>query len=613
MILFLLLQADLAELLDGVDKVGSPGVPGTIAVWGEKAFPVVVDKNRRPIVAAARWGAGRIVAFAHDGYLKDPASKKLLDNALRWCGKDARLVTRAEDGLAEWIRNGGGVVAAQTGWGWQQIAGGLDMRENPLNRLLRPAGIGWTDQYSDTPGLARPDPLCHGMRALDALLAGSKADLASRSATDMVRLLPPDDPAIRKIDALQRAIVPSEKKPLTDPLDRFLLAYQIDAHPDRAHPAAESFPGPVTGKETSRLLRIETSIPGWHSTGLYAAPGKPISVEYPEIADSLRIRIGCHSDRLYHHDKWSRAPEIDREAPIAARISAAFGGLVYVVVPKGCKLGNIPIRISGAVEAPYFVLGETKPDEWKTIRRHGTPWGELATSKVILTVPSAELRKLENPEPLLRFWDRVLDAAADLAQIPRDRSPPQRYVADVQISLGYMHSGYPIMTHLDAAPRMTSLETMKKGDWGLFHELGHNHQADAWTFESTGEVTNNLWTLYILETVCGTRETHEALVERRKNLDVRKWRDDPFVALVMYVQLREAFGWDAFKKVFAGYREGPQPGSDDEKRDEWMVRFSRAIGKNLGPFFEAWGVPTSKKARDSIKDLPRWMPDGFPK
>ena len=83
----------------------------------------------------------------------------------------------------------------------------------------------------------------------------------------------------------------------------------------------------------------------------------------------------------------------------------------------------------------------------------------------------------------------------------------------------------------------------------------------------------------------------------------------------MYHQLQEAFGWDAYKKIFAEYRELPRdqrPKGDDEKRDEWMVRFSHVVGKNLGPFFEAWGIPTSSEARKSIAGLPPWMPKGFP-
>ena len=75
--------------------------------------------------------------------------------------------------------------------------------------------------------------------------------------------------------------------------------------------------------------------------------------------------------------------------------------------------------------------------------------------------------------------------------------------------------------------------------------------------------------------------------------------------------VQKAFGWETYKKVLAGYNDpanGAQPANDGEKRDQWMVRFSRQVGKNLGPFFEAWGVPTSEAARASIKDLPSWMP-----
>jgi hypothetical protein len=43
-----------------------------------------------------------------------------------------------------------------------------------------------------------------------------------------------------------------------------------------------------------------------------------------------------------------------------------------------------------------------------------------------------------------------------------------------------------------------------------------------------------------------------------------------------------------------------------------MVRFSRAVGRNLGPFFQAWDIPTSEQARKSIANLPVWMPDNFP-
>ena len=149
--------------------------------------------------------------------------------------------------------------------------------------------------------------------------------------------------------------------------------------------------------------------------------------------------------------------------------------------------------------------------------------------------------------------------------------------------------------------------------------MGHNHQNRDWTFDGTVEVTVNLFSLYIQETVCGIKTTED----RRIGLEARAARiqeflktreKKPFVYLVMYVQMKEAFGWDAFKSVFAEYRalaENERPKTDDEKRDQWLVRFSKTVGRDLGPFFESWEVPTSEAARRSIGDLPVWAPEGL--
>jgi len=66
--------------------------------------------------------------------------------------------------------------------------------------------------------------------------------------------------------------------------------------------------------------------------------------------------------------------------------------------------------------------------------------------------------------------------------------------------------------------------------------------------------------------------------------------------------------------VFAEYArltDAKRPKSDDEKRDQWLVRLSHHAGKNLEPFFKAWGVPTSEGARAAVSRLPDCMPNGF--
>ena len=100
------------------------------------------------------------------------------------------------------------------------------------------------------------------------------------------------------------------------------------------------------------------------------------------------------------------------------------------------------------------------------------------------------------------------------------------------------------------------------------------------------------------------------------NPDFEKWKSDPFLALVMYIQIQQEFGWDPFRKVFREYLALPKkerPNTDAEKRDQWMIRMSRQVEKNLAPFFQLWGIPLSEEAISETNNLPVWISKDFPK
>ena len=420
---------------------------------------------------------------------------------------------------------------------------------------------------------------------------------------------------------------------------RFVLEHGYTP-PDsvRAHPASEDFPGsvPADAPRITRSLTIDTSVPRWHSTGLYAAPGELVTVTVPaEVAkaDSFGVRVGAHSDRIWQRSEWTRMPEISRYFSISATetlVASAFGGLIYVEVPADASLGNVTVQVKGAVAAPLFVLGETDLYAWRDEIRHApAPWAEIAGRNMIVTTDAREVRDLDDPAAVAEAWDRALDLSAELAAWPSPaRSSPERFVVDRQISVGYMHAGYPLMAHLDQQANLVNAEHLRSEcNWGFYHEVGHNHQAEDWTFDGTVEVTVNLFTLYVYEFMCGIpvddKRFHGSHQSRSELMalydfddpDFELWKREPFLALIMYAQMQQEFGWDAYRQVFATYRALPdaeRPKSDDEKRDQWLVRFSRQVGRNLGPFFEAWGVPRSQSARDSIADLPVWLPADFP-
>lgn len=364
----------------------------------------------------------------------------------------------------------------------------------------------------------------------------------------------------------------------------------------------------------------------WQSTGLYLLEAQNAEVSLSEVAASagLKVQIGCHTDNLTNAKKLLRAPVVTHRCCMdrtKRSVSCLWGGLLYVIVPKGSNLGPVSLTISRAVPAPYYKLGKTSKDEWRRcLQGNPAPWGELATDNIILTVPTAELQALKDPEPLLRLWDEMLQAIARLAAQPFPFCRPERIVADVQISAGWMHSGYPIMCHLESVQELLNESGMRsKGLWGAIHELGHNQQRHGWEFPPhTTEATCNLWSVYVHETVLGIprARAHPALSppEREKRIQAHLRKGAPlgdwsvWTALETYLQLQEAFGWEPFTQLFAEYQTlSGLPTDNAGKMNLWMKKFSEKVQKNLVPFFKAWGWPIQKQVADGLAHLPPWQ------
>lgn len=575
----------------------------------------------------------------------------------------SRLSSPAElEVVKAFIINGGGLLAAGLGWGWLQLNPGGSLASDHLgNRLLASAGLAWTDGYlSEREFKAQVElpPNLNSVEALNFLTtaqnnSANSAAIAQAKATVLLSIpaLPEDNVSLRSLlqpyKALAASLVPTSsdpfmaaQKPLAS-LGLSLLLHDMLAQPAdavTAHPAGNNFPGavPPDAGRIARTVMVDSSVPKWHSTGMYAAPGEQITIDLPAAAAATKkfmVRIGTHSDRLWNRDSWERIPQIDREFLLTTprtTVANAFGGLIYIVVPEDSNLGVISVSISGGVAAPHFSLGQTDLTTWRNqIRYYPAPWAELESNNLILTIQSNYIRTLDDPQAVLQFWDRVQSANLDLAGWSPGRERPMRLTFDRQLSSAsaYMHSGYPIMALLASQPNALNIVNVPAGvmppdGWGFFHELGHNHQNPDWTFDGTVEVTVNLFTMYVIEQVLGLPK-EQGLNEVAPDREVQvknyfcsgasfnKWQSDPFLVLSMYVQMIDAFGWDSFKTVFREYLQLPsseRPQNDAQKRDQWLVRYSKTVGKNLGPFFNAWGIPTSAGARQSITNLPVWLP-----
>jgi hypothetical protein len=575
-------------------------------------------------------------------------------------------VTSAEEGaaLADYIRGGGGFIGGMTGWAYGQTSGGKDLTlSHGVNQALLPAGIAITDMsaFDQLRGFDARIELPQFMNASDAISAikkqrdGGPALTAEQMKQGMnsiqiaMAAQPPDRGNLK--NAVTAALgnagadvpVPKDKEPLTDTQHaaaRLRLGMETrmlrlaGAEGIKAHPAHVEFPGraPEGAPRVTGEVKITPSISGWTSTGLYAAAGEVITVTLPEkYADKgYAVRIGCHSDTLYHLDKWQRAPDITRSDTLgtgSTKTASAFGGLIYIEVPGRAKDDEpFTVAIQNAIAAPLFVLGQNDDMKWKEIRQRPAPWAEMACDKLIISFPSEVGRLVNNPTELMTFWKKVVEAQDDVSNQTTERKRPERIVADVQISAGYMHSGYPIMIPTSAAPEMVTFGKLKFPGWGFYHEIGHNHQRGDFTFDGTGEVTNNVIGMYCYHEVLKKDWLigHPAITEEERKANVQKikksankwqeWKSSPFLALTTYIQLMQEFGWESWRKYLYSFDDtafGPAPKGDDERRDQFLVRYSKITNKNLGPFFDFWGIPVSSSAKAEVSKLEAWMPKGL--
>ncbi|KAM6211134.1 LOW QUALITY PROTEIN: TRPM8 channel-associated factor 2-like [Sarcoramphus papa] len=303
-----------------------------------------------------------------------------------------------------------------------------------------------------------------------------------------------------------------------------------------------------------------------------------------------QVQIGCHTDDLSYAAEVKRPPLVVKKLKVeknTMQVSSLWGGLIYIIVPK---------------ESLY-----------------PAPWAELATENIILTVPAADVCHMDNPESLLSIWNKMMNAIARLAAIPATFPRPERMVADVQISHGWMHGGYPVMHHLESVTEMIDVQSLQaNGLWGAIHELGHNQQQSEWEFPPrTAEAICNLWSVYVNETVLGIPrdKAHNALaLKLRKRIQdyiengaqLKDW--EVFTALETYLQLQEAFGWEAFIEIFSEYQNMSQ--LPDSKMNVWAETSSWLVKKNWTPFFKAWGWPIKESLSQQLAvSFPSWSDD----
>ena len=296
----------------------------------------------------------------------------------------------------------------------------------------------------------------------------------------------------QKIDYLQKMcqdrldLIPSENKPICDQTCKtkmIIFCKLLNFKECVKAPGIHLFPGDfedVNSVLRNTQIKFESIFDGveWHSTGYYLPAGVLCKIKVIKCHDfdSWKVRIGAHSDDLSNCESIKRWPCISSVYPVneTMEISSPYGGLIYFESSK--RKVKIEAILNNVVESPYFDL--TNPNtvnEWSKRKNAPGLWAELAGKNIIFTTPSSCIRGIQDPKPVLEFWDQVVNLHHQLRGTLASDQKRERVVNDQQPSAGYMHSGYPIVTCLDVCQKehefcqfdLNKLKT--KGNWGLFH------------------------------------------------------------------------------------------------------------------------------------------------
>ncbi|WP_316747024.1 M60 family metallopeptidase [Pedobacter gandavensis] len=382
------------------------------------------------------------------------------------------------------------------------------------------------------------------------------------------------------------------------------------------------------------MLRMNVTPEPQFSTGFWAPAGELIRIIVPAGVEGLSVQVGGHTDNLSAFSPLRRDPLITTRKqlfPGANFIRNLYGGTVYINASVAIA-APVDMRFTGVVKAPDFVLGQTTDEEFaKSVVESSVPWLELRGKNVIFSLPRDLFIRypLLNPTALMKEWDVVIDKdyyewmglTAGNSNF-KHRSPdlPWRVILDIQPSVGYAHSGYPFVAQLDDNwfTEFTRLSELKNGgNWGFFHEIGHNcQQPRIWSWDALGETTNNLF-VFKGARRNGTIARHSAVLEQfpkalawaavsstpdlTKNFNDNK---DPFFFILPFVQVFEKLGYGAMTHLYTAARDAERFSMNDQDRQDFVYeRFSEFAKLDLQTFFDAYNIRISSLSRKRIANL----------
>ncbi|RQO64102.1 hypothetical protein DBR40_26295 [Pedobacter sp. KBW01] len=383
--------------------------------------------------------------------------------------------------------------------------------------------------------------------------------------------------------------------------------------------------------QTADNLRIQVAPEPQYSTGYYAAPGELVKIDVPAGIEGLTVQVGGHTDNLSGKSPLLRDPVIYMRQQLYAGanyVRNLYGGTIYIRAGRAYP-NPVEFTITNACVSPDFILGQTVDADWvNKVKASQVPWLELRSKRVIFLVPRDKIvatfsssEPYTNPTVALGKWNDVFDldynawmGLSDNAADAKDKSPqgPWRGILDIQLSAGYGHSGFPFVGLNDNEwfKGFTSLKniTTSAGQWGSYHEFGHNcQQTKVWSWSTLGETTNNLFSFKVANRIGADYNILHPAVSSgfpqaityatgtgTKNFDADGAMNDPFKRMTPFVQIFEKYGYGAMTYLYSEARHAARLNTSDISMHNFVYeKLSDYTQTDLAPFFDAWGISIS--------------------
>lgn len=396
-------------------------------------------------------------------------------------------------------------------------------------------------------------------------------------------------------------------------------------------------------KAVEKIAYINTNTVGAHSLGVFIPAGEVATITIPDeylsyfTEGDMFIRIGITETNAEDYAKGgkSRMPYLGYEFyanETEVKVGTPFGGMIYIQqswnVPEGLE---IPIKVTGAVDTPYYDLGRTTKEEWNIAKNAPGLYAELRTPYQRFMVPASIIREIDDPKDVLEYWNNV-GATSTYAFSSQGRRMPTTMLFDTYVPAGaavaFVGAWFCVHPTNWAIGALDYNTMMLSGNWGTMHEFNHHWQG---TFDSTGqwgvgdvgEVTNNVMTIasYLLYTnIASSRSETNSIGGWEQSTDpyynlkttINDWKNNnnPITTAYMYASFMHEFGVELFLEVVKSNYVGgiyhgvelPAYKAGNDRYDDMALRMSIIFQKDLSMYMkEVLNWPISDEVVQKIK------------